>query len=1367
MAALLPPANKAATQPPHCNCNLYSHIPPQPPLTACGDVESNPGPAPRWPCAVCQLGVGSNSIVCTLCHRWVHRRCCQLPVRTTLARAAPTYKCPPCSHNQQQNPIIPQQQQATNNRRNRPIAPRRHKLRRWRARRLATIPGQFLNILHANVDGLTVTKLAELDQLAHEHQPDIIALQEVKLAGETNRTLAGYAFIHVPRRANPTKGGGVAMFVRSSLQWIQLTGPSPVAHGDTSTEWCGITITTSQGPLNVFNIYRPPGRSGPDHYNPASLPATNRTAVVGDLNARHTLWDGSGVVNTAGQDLADYLASSSLTSINNPAQHTHNARSTGAPGSPDVSLVSADLVGLSNWTTSPPVGSSDHLCVWLRIDFVPSIPAPTCIKPRPNFKKASWPLYQQHISRQLANETNLTLDMLTNAIIKASSHAIPLRKAPRRRRPAPWFDDDCKEAVAQRNLLQATQAQSAVQKAAYTAAAHNANEVILQAKRKHHREVASAFDIKTRPSALFQHIRTMDGRSTVPAPQGITLRSGRTVHGQAKADEYAKTYRSFSNLLPSLARSKRQITRQNRKLLAHKQSHDAAPVQPFSMTELKHALSKLKFGKAPGPDGVCTEHLTHLPTDALHVARRLISQAITEGPVPPSWRIATVVPIIKKGKPPNQLSSYRPISLTSTISKLAERLVLRRLQPLLHTLSPEQAGFRPHRSCEDQVARLSQSVYEGMDCRQRLRTVLATVDYAKAFDSVPLHLLFQRLHNFNTPPYIIRFLVNFLQNRSINARFDNHMSHTMQLVNGLPQGAVLSPALFTIYIDPLLAAIKAQDAQVSAFADDVAIWCQGKTPEEAQAKLQPALDVVTSWSTAHGLSLSVEKCTGTLFTRNAYESDFTTTLHINNQPIPHCNNPTFLGVVFDRLLSFTAHANYVAKSTSSRLRALSTLAGRDWGQDETTLRQVAQATIVSKVDYGCAIYGTFGCESAARTVQRSINTAARTVTGCTASTPVGPLLNEAGLRPFAVTAPLRAAALAERSLRVHNHPLAPLTAPPPRRRIKAPCWRDKAHSLTADAGLLNLPREPFTIPTPDNNFINDNDNITFHCSNIAKNLPAENRRTSAEVFINNLPTLINGASLYTDGSALDGHLNGGSGGVLLIDGAVHPFSAAAGEFCSSYVAETRALRHGLELASQHRQSFASLRVLTDSLSAVTRLSQGPLSQDSSDEEAVWRLLIALDCRIQVVHIPAHVGIPGNEQADAEAARGSQLDQSQLPLHFATAVAALKHTSRTAHNINIRGINHTSTSTQRYWHLIDNQQHQQQHQLHRIHPFTCGARRVSWGAASPLRRSEMDSTQMVSRSDGCCVFGRPGVQYGALPLVPASTRRRCGVKPRPR
>ena len=177
---------------------------------------------------------------------------------------------------------------------------------------------------------------------------------------------------------------------------------------------------------------------------------------------------------------------------------------------------------------------------------------------------------------------------------------------------------------------------------------------------------------------------------------------------------------------------------------------------PFSPAEFLAAASNLFSSTATGPDKVAYPMLKHLPRSSMDFFLHIFNLSRTLHSFPSIWKTSSIIPFHKMGKPLNSPASFRPISLTSCISKLFERIILSRLLFFLESnfiLSYPKASFRPERSTLDQILYLSQSTSDGFNKpRQGSRTILSTIDFSKAFDSVWHPALFHKLISAGLPP---------------------------------------------------------------------------------------------------------------------------------------------------------------------------------------------------------------------------------------------------------------------------------------------------------------------------------------------------------------------------------------------------------------------------------------------------------------------------------------------------------------------------------------------------------------------------------------------------------------------------------------
>ena len=248
---------------------------------------------------------------------------------------------------------------------------------------------------------------------------------------------------------------------------------------------------------------------------------------------------------------------------------------------------------------------------------------------------------------------------------------------------------------------------------------------------------------------------------------------------------------------------------------------------PFTLAEFLAAASNFSSSTATGPDKVAYPMLKHLPRSGIDLLLHIFNLSWSSHSFPSIWKTSSIIPIHKMGKPLDSPASFRPISLTSCVSKLFERIIRSRLFFFLESnsiLSPRQAGFRPGRSTLDQILYLSQSISDGFNKpRPGSRTILSTIDFSKAFDSVWHAALFHKLISAGLPPCFARWTQSFLSDRRASVVYQNHKSRCFRVRRGVPQGSVLGPVLFSLFINDLPAS-PPSSVSCSLYADDVAIW---------------------------------------------------------------------------------------------------------------------------------------------------------------------------------------------------------------------------------------------------------------------------------------------------------------------------------------------------------------------------------------------------------------------------------------------------------------------------------------------------------------------------------------------------------------
>ena len=338
--------------------------------------------------------------------------------------------------------------------------------------------------------------------------------------------------------------------------------------------------------------------------------------------------------------------------------------------------------------------------------------------------------------------------------------------------------------------------------------------------------------------------------------------------------------------------------------------------------------------------------LKNLPLTTQKELLFILNASWTAGWCPQACRTATIVPFLKKDKDPQAVSSYRPIALTSIIGKLLERLIVNRLSWRLEAkslLSPWQAGFRQRRCTTDQCLRLSKFVSDGFQSTNKERTILMLFDYSMAYDTVWRTGLLQNIPDIGVPLRFVQWTTAWLTNRIARVQLNGVTGRCRNFKEGLPQGSVLSPLLFVLYINDLLGNFS-ETTMVSAYADDLVLACRDRKKKDVALRMQAEVDKVVSWSQQARLTLNAAKCEVAFFSLDNAEAQWRPQITINWVP-PSCTpSPTFLGVTYDRRMTFGTQVKKVCQQMLRRTNLLLVVGGTTRVWQKQDLRTVYIAT---------------------------------------------------------------------------------------------------------------------------------------------------------------------------------------------------------------------------------------------------------------------------------------------------------------------------------------------------------------------------------------------------------------------------------------
>lgn len=341
----------------------------------------------------------------------------------------------------------------------------------------------------------------------------------------------------------------------------------------------------------------------------------------------------------------------------------------------------------------------------------------------------------------------------------------------------------------------------------------------------------------------------------------------------------------------------------------------AKPIDPIVISDagVLNLLLSLDPKKACGPDDIANNFLIRYAEWCSKYLGIIYRKSVQTAKLPSEWKVAKVIPIHETGDTAVP-SNFRPISLTSTSCKILEHIILKHLTLFLENnnlLSPHQHGFRKGLST---VTQLTEVVHDLALCINNCsQTDIILLDLSKAFDRVCHNKLISKLENIIGDGEITNWVEDFVSDRQQFVVFEGALSGTAPVKSGVPQGSVLGPLLFLIYINDITANI---DCKIKLFADDCIIYREINDCDDHTA-LNISLDKIAHWCAEWQMSINLTKTVCMTVTRKKVPSEFTYT--INNTPLQRVTQQKYLGVTLTSELRWDAHISNV---TAAALRKL-------------------------------------------------------------------------------------------------------------------------------------------------------------------------------------------------------------------------------------------------------------------------------------------------------------------------------------------------------------------------------------------------------------------------------------------------------------
>ena len=336
-----------------------------------------------------------------------------------------------------------------------------------------------------------------------------------------------------------------------------------------------------------------------------------------------------------------------------------------------------------------------------------------------------------------------------------------------------------------------------------------------------------------------------------------------------------------------------------------------------SEEEVYEYLSKLDVSKASGPDGMSAKMLKETAQSITPAVTKLFNISITVRELPSDWKHALITPIPKSNES-SIVSNYRPISILSILSKVLERHIHYQVLQHLHTNRPlalSQYGFLKGRSTTGALVSAIDEWQKILDSGFDVCAIF--FDLRKAFDSVPHSILLEKLAEMNLDLHLLRWIANYLCLRTQAVGVKGVTSNSQAVVSGVPQGSVLGPLLFLIYIDGICG-VKVSDGTLILFADDLLLYRPIKSAKDFEL-LQHDVSAIANWVSNNFLCFNTQKCKQMLVSRKRFPSTAATPISIDGKELELVSEYKYLGVWITNDLSWSKQIEEMCKKGNKQI----------------------------------------------------------------------------------------------------------------------------------------------------------------------------------------------------------------------------------------------------------------------------------------------------------------------------------------------------------------------------------------------------------------------------------------------------------------
>lgn len=802
---------------------------------------------------------------------------------------------------------------------------------------------QYLTILNWNANGIKSKRSIFIEFLTR-YNIDIACITETHLTNDEPFRIPGY---HIYRydRVNRTASGGAAIIIKKRLVHQPLATPN-----FNNLEAVGIIVNDA---INIISTYKQPNKPllECDVRQIFSNDST-ATLMIGDLNCKNTIW-GCRANNPNGIKLHS-LSELYGYQVLAPEENTHVPyRSDHQPDILDI-IISKNV---NNPIYQQVLNEldSDHLPVLIKFNMQPEI---NTIPPRLITGKINWEKFQSSLEKYCDyTEHFLTSDEVDTAITKFNTSIVtavaeastPTRPKNRSAHLTPpiRIANLIKEKNSKRREWQRTR--NPLVKTQLNNLTHKVKWELDNLRIQRYKQYIE--DLEPGDPGMWKATkRILRQQETMP-----TLKDDQQTYTSdtEKCELFSNHLRrvfnhSSDHVVPSFTQNIENYVETNMPVTTE-------TVEATTVSEVQAIIANISIKKAPGHDLIPNIILKHLTDKALRLLVTIMNACLSIGYFPNIWKQAIILLFHKPGKDKYKKESYRPISLLPALSKLLEKVIHQRLCNEIaekEVIPPIQFGFRKGHSASHQLLRLTEMIERGFESKKY--SVVAFLDVAQAFDRIWINGLKYKILRLDIPEYLKAILLSFLDKRTFRVRIASAMSKVTEINAGVPQGSILGPVLFNIFVHDIPVP---ENSTLAMFADDTAIITQNEDLRAALTQLQDSINSLQRWFNKWRIILNQTKCEAKIFTLRRFSSQ--PCLSINNQPIKWKTKDQavkYLGVHLDTRLTWSLHINFRLNLAHTRLRLLYPILNRTSPLRLQCALLIYQSLLRSMLTYACGVW---------------------------------------------------------------------------------------------------------------------------------------------------------------------------------------------------------------------------------------------------------------------------------------------------------------------------------------------------------------------------------------------------------------------------